>query len=175
MTVYAEVNGTTLVKFPYTLGSLMEDNPYTNYGPAPDLEVIFPQTNTAIQNGYTLVPVTYFPEPAFDPATQNCVQNVHPTLIDGVWTVSWSVTEKTPAEQQAYQQQVQDQNKVKASSLLAATDWTQAADVTNPTITPHLLNLSDFNAYRVSLRGIAINPPTTLVTEWPVIPDEKWS
>ena len=38
--------------------------------------------------------------------------------------------------------------------------------------TPHLLNAADFLAYRLSLRAIAVNPPTTVV--WPTIPSETW-
>jgi hypothetical protein len=136
---------------------------------------IFPQTETAIQNGYTLAPVTYLPEPTYDPATQNCTQNTQPTFVDNSWVLGWTVTAKTPEEEQAYQQKVQDQNKAQAGQLLQATDWTEIPSVTNPANNPHLTNGSDFVAYRNALRAIAVNPPITPVTNWPVKPTEQWS
>jgi hypothetical protein len=71
MTVYAEVQGATLIQYPYTLQSLMDENPYTNFGPNPDIAAIFPETNTAITMGYTLQPVTFLPEPEQQIAWQN--------------------------------------------------------------------------------------------------------
>ena len=75
MTVYAEVQGTTLIQYPYTFASLLAENPYTNYGANSDFVAIFPGTDTAIKNGYTLAPVTISVQPTFNPLTQICTQN----------------------------------------------------------------------------------------------------
>ena len=72
-------------------------------------------------------------------------------------------------------EEIQAQNKQQASSLLSATDWTEAPSVSDVTNTPYLENVSDFIAYRIALRAIAVNPPTTPVTAWPPKPDEVWS
>jgi hypothetical protein len=66
-------------------------------------------------------------------------------------------------------------NKGKSTSLLSATDWVNQPDVIDATKTPHLLNQSAFLSYREALRKIAVNPPETEVTEWPVLPAEQWS
>lgn len=66
-------------------------------------------------------------------------------------------------------------NKAQAESLLQASDWTEYKSVRDVTKTPHLLNGDAFDNYRVALRGIAVNPPETEVTDWPVKPDEEWS
>lgn len=66
-------------------------------------------------------------------------------------------------------------NKRKASSLLSETDWVNQPDVVDAARTPHLLNQSAFLSYREALRKIAVNPPETEVTEWPVLPAEQWS
>ena len=68
-------------------------------------------------------------------------------------------------------QQIQKQNKAEASALLSATDWTVNPDVT--TGTHKLTNQADFIAYRNTLRGIAVNPPTTTAT-FPTLPTEQW-
>jgi len=68
-------------------------------------------------------------------------------------------------------QQIQKKNKVEASALLSATDWTVNSDVT--TGTHKLTNQADFIAYRNSVRAIAVNPPTTTAT-FPIVPTEIW-
>lgn len=67
------------------------------------------------------------------------------------------------------------QNKSQAEFLLQESDWVEYKSVRDTTRTPHLLNGDEFDDYRVALRGIAVNPPETEVTDWPVKPDEEWS
>lgn len=66
-------------------------------------------------------------------------------------------------------------NKAKATELLSATDWVNEPDAIDPTRNPHLLNQTDFLSYREALRQIAVNPPSTEVTNWPVKPTTIWS
>jgi hypothetical protein len=69
-----------------------------------------------------------------------------------------------------------EQNKQQASQLLYETDWTTIPDITDPELsTPYLLNQSDYIAYRNQLRQIAVTPPATQVTDWPVKPQSIWS
>lgn len=170
MTVYAEVKGNTLIQFPYTLGSMEAENPYTNFGTNPDIVTIFPQTTTAIENGYILEPVLYLPQPTYDPATQVAIQNKDPLLIDGVWALGWTVRLMNPEEVLAAKQQV----KAQASQLLTATDWTSIPSVADPAQSnPFLANQNAFFEYRNQVRAIAVNPPT-YVAVWPVEPNEIW-
>lgn len=170
MTVYVELQGTNIIQFPYTLASLQAENPYTNYGPDPDIAAIFPETETAINNGYTLAPVIYLPAPPYDPATQIAVQNSMPTLNGDVWELGWTVRPLTPEEANAQKQLVKQQ----ASSLLSATDWTSIPSVADPAQSnPFLANQNAFLEYRNQVRSIAVNPPT-YVSQWPVLPVEVW-
>ena len=63
--------------------------------------------------------------------------------------------------------------KLKAIDLLAKTDWTQYSDVINTSVTPHLLNQEEFNAYRLALRAIVVSPTATV--EFPTPPSAQWS
>ena len=67
-----------------------------------------------------------------------------------------------------------DENKQKAMGLLSATDWVNQPDVRDTSLTPHLINGSDFDAYRLIIRRIAVTPIAGELT-WPVLPSEKWS
>ena len=84
------------------------------------------------------------------------------SLVDGEW-----VSPPTPDHAQA--------NKAQAESLLQETDWTESPSARNTVKTPHLVNGDAFDDYRVALRAIAVNPPTTVIADWPVKPDEVWS
>jgi exo-beta-1,3-glucanase (GH17 family) len=62
--------------------------------------------------------------------------------------------------------------KSQAQSLLQNTDWSEIPSVTNTANTPHLINSSDFVAYRNALRVLAINPVVN--PTWPTKPTEQW-
>lgn len=173
---YAEVQGTTLILYPYLFSTLQEQNPYTNYGDNYDVTYWFPMTQTAIDNGYTLAPVTILPQPTYDPNTQVCNQNANPTLVDSVWTLGWTVATMTAEQKAQYDQQVQAQNKQQATQLLTNTDWTSIPSVGDAAQSnPYLVNQAAFLSYRSQVRAIAVNPPTTPVTNWPTLPAEQWS
>lgn len=70
---------------------------------------------------------------------------------------------------------IQGENKQQAIAKLQATDWAATVDITDPAYSdPCLGNQPDFLRYRSTLRKIAVNPPTTPVTEWPTEPDAVW-
>ena len=100
------------------------------------------------------------------------------TVNTNAQTGEVTITPYTPeqiaqAEQQAKDNWVQD-NKQQAKDLLAQTDWTTIADVTNPALSnPYLANSADFIDYRNQLRTIVFNPPNTEIV-FPVIPVEDW-
>jgi hypothetical protein len=173
---YAEVQNTTLIKYPYLFSDLQADNPDTNYGDNYDVAYWFPLTTTAIDNGYTLAPVVDIPQPTYDPNTEVCVQDTNPTLLAGTWTLGWMITTMTPEQKAQHDQQVQAQNKQQATQLLTNTDWTSIPSVGDPAQSdPYLVNQAAFLSYRSQVRAIAVNPPTTPVTTWPTLPTEQWS
>jgi hypothetical protein len=171
---YAEVQNTQLIIYPYGFVQLQADNPYTNYGENTDVAYWFPQTTTAIDNGYTLQPVTIATKPTYDAAHQSCTQNQNPTLVDGVWVLGWTVTDFTPEQQAAYNETLTQENKQAAIQLLNGTDWTAIASIADPTESnPYLTNRQAFLEYRSTIRQIAINP--TFDAVFPRAPIEVWS
>jgi hypothetical protein len=171
---YAEINNTTLIQYPYGFAQLQADNPYTNYGGNNDVAYWFPQTNAAIVDGYTLAEVIIAPQPPYDVAHQNCTQNANPTLINGIWTLGWTVTNFTPEEQAAYYANLAKQNSTQAKQILTNTDWTSIADVADPAKSnPYLTNQAEFITYRSTIRNIAVNPTWDAV--FPTAPTEVWS
>ena len=65
-------------------------------------------------------------------------------------------------------------NAARAKRELEESDWADLPSVRNTSITPHLTNGAEFDAYRAALRAIVVNKPATVET-WPVRPDSVWS
>lgn len=84
------------------------------------------------------------------------------SLVDGGW-----VAPPAPDYTQA--------NKLQAEALLSETDFTQYADVIDPAFPPYLTNSDEFKTYRNQVRVIALDPPATLITDWPIKPANVWS
>jgi hypothetical protein len=93
--------------------------------------------------------------------------NIGWSYIDGQFVAPIPPT-PTPEE-------IQEQNKNTATTLLQQTDWTCTVDINNPQYSnPYLTNQADFLAYRSTVRNIAVNPPTTPAT-FPAQPQAVWS
>jgi len=108
----------------------------------------------------------------YDQSTQT-LEQVTPYRIDNqVYSVI--VRDLTPQEIQANKDAVKGQNKNQATSLLAATDWTEVPSVSDVTQPVYLTNTTEFEDYRTQLRLIAVNPPETPVSTWPTKPQENW-
>ena len=172
---YAEVHGTTVIAYPFTFATLQAENPYTNYGDNQNFNYWFPLTDAATIGGNELVYVRQLTQPTYDIYTQNCTPNNTPELVSGEWVDGWTVTEKTNEEIAAYIESIKSANKQQADTLLTDTDWTSIPSVADPAQSnPYLANQSAFLSYRSQVREIAVNPPSTPVTEWPVLPAEEW-
>ncbi len=67
-----------------------------------------------------------------------------------------------------------EQNANMASALLFATDWVENPTVRDTSLTPHLVNPNEFDAYRLQLRAIAVYPAEGELN-WPVKPSPVWA
>lgn len=109
------------------------------------------------------------PPPGFDEpiiAVQSDVAGPGWTYVDGQF-VAPPVPAPTP-------EQLIEQCKTTAFSILQATDWTAIPDVADPLKSnPYLMNQDEFVAYRSTVRNYAVNPVVDPV--WPTPPTEQWS
>jgi hypothetical protein len=104
-------------------------------------------------------PVTIADTPNVNDRTQNAIQDALPTLVDGGWTLSWVVSEKTSQETQDYDVHAAEINRSKRSNLLSETDWWASSDLTMT---------SAQTAYRQALRDI------TSHANWPHLDEADW-
>lgn len=174
MANYIEVSADNqIITYPYTFASLQAENPYTNFGDNQDVMFWFPQTQAAMELGYSLYPVFDAAIPSYDDYTQYIVPG-QPVEIGGQWYTSWIVVDNTPEQQAAADEQRRQINKAEASNLLTQTDWTAVPSIADPAQSnPYLANQNEFFAYRNQVRAIALNPPV-VVESWPTKPVEVW-
>jgi hypothetical protein len=82
---------------------------------------------------------------------------------EAAWTVANTPAPPVPPTPE----QIQAENKFKAEKLLLDSDWSQLPDV-------NLANKTEWTTYRVNLRSVATNPPTTPVI-FPIKPLAVWA
>lgn len=124
---------------------------------------------------FTVDDVVYYGWIEFNDGASNDNISVLP-LWAGNAELAWDAAANPPPPPPPTPEEIQEQNKAQASSLLQQTDWTATVDIANPQYSnPYLMNQNDFLAYRSQVREIAVNPPTTLVDVWPTLPTEQWS
>ena len=138
----------------YTIGQLRKDNPNVSFPKSISVETL------AEYNVYAAVVED---QPTFNAVTQDCVMQSLPVQIDGVWTYSWEVINRTAAE-------IENKNNFMASEVrdernqkLKQTDWMGMSDVTMT---------AEWKNYRQALRDITehANFPNLQDTDWPEAP-----
>lgn len=162
MTVYAQVKDDQILKFPYTLGDLIEENPFTRFDQNVDLVATFLSTELAIKDNLHLVEVEYLPVPEYDLRTQKIQRAEFPELIDGKWVYAYIISQLTQEELENETAKLANQARQKRNELLKNSDFSQLADApTDKTI---------WATYRQQLRDITIQVDFPWNIDWPVIP-----
>jgi hypothetical protein len=141
-----------IVVYPYSLSQLQIDNPNTS----------FPETMTedalASWSVYRVVPNS---SQTVD-HTQN-LEEVTPTIVDGIWTQTWAVKDAS-ADEIAERTAVQADNVRQERNLrLSTSDWTQLAD------TP--VDRLAWSVYRQALRDAPGQPGFPWDIQWPPQPE----
>ena len=87
--MYVKITNGNVDTYPYSVGQLRRDNPNTSFPKQVSAEVL---------SSYGVEPVVVADEPSFTQRTQVLSQDTQPSLVGGVWTLGWTVTDKTTEE-----------------------------------------------------------------------------
>ena len=148
--MYVKITNGSVETYPYSVGQLRRDNPNTSFPK---------QISTDILESYGVYPVTEADQPSYTPRTQNIAPKNIPTLVNNVWTVGWSLTDKTAEEISEYDNTMAGINRNKRNTLLAETDYLALSDNTLS---------AEMTTYRQALRDI------TNHENWPNLEDADW-
>lgn len=152
--MYVKVTNGAVDQYPYTIGQLRRDNP----------SVSFPKTiPEAMLAEWNVYPVTKGTEPDYTERTQTIAENAQPTLVNNVWTLEWTVSDKATDQVTAYDESKSAERRNERNSLLAGSDWTQMAD--SPLTDA---KKAEWATYRTALRDL----PTH--ANWPDLSEDDW-
>ena len=149
--MYAKINGTTVVQYPYTIKNLKNDNPNTSFPKVLSADTLSAFNMAEVQQG---------DQPSYDDRTQTCGLAESPTLTDGVWFLNWIVSEKTADEIALYDAMAAGSARGNRDRLLAETDWWTLSDTGTMT--------AEQTAYRQALRDISSH------ANWPHLDEADW-
>ena len=151
---YVKVTNGSVDTYPYNVGKLRRDNPNTS----------FPKTvpDTMLAD-WDVYPVIVEDQPSYTERTQNCIRDAQPSFTNNVWTIGWTVTDKTSDETTEYDTSKATENRATRDELLKETDWWATSD---RTMTQAQTD------YRQALRDITTHEswPNLADTDWPVKP-----
>jgi hypothetical protein len=105
--------------YPYSLEQLCRDNPNMSFPEAPSDELLA---------SHGMYPVTVLPEPTYDLITQIASRNAYPSETNGVFSLGWTVRDKTPVELAAEQAARVAMRVIELKQLLADTDYVALSD-----------------------------------------------
>ena len=148
--MYVKITNGAVEQYPYTLGNLRRDNSTTSFPKKPSDEMLA---------DWNVHPVTIADVPSVNYRTQKVIQDASPTLVDGSWTLGWTVESKTSEEVQAYDDQAANINRNTRDRLIGETDWWASSDLTMTAAQ---------TAYRQALRDI------TSHANWPYLEEADW-
>ena len=153
--MYVLAPNQTVETFPYSIGDLRRDNSKTSFPRNPSEELLA---------SWSVFPVVDVAAPSHDEATENCNQ-VNPTLQDGQWMMTWSVTAASADEIAERLTAKSAEVRSQRNQLLAESDWTVLAD--SPLTTS---KKTEWKTYRTALRDISAASGFPFTMSWPTKP-----
>ena len=160
--MYAEVNGNTVVTWPYNYDTLCKKNPYTIFPSNLTLLELYKDTE-ANNSGNSLVFVVEKPEPQYDQSLQYLVKNSQPVIENSNWVLNWTIENMSTDQQAEALKNKAASVRNQRNNLLSESDWTQMSD--NP-----LSNKTVWATYRQELRDISKQTGFPWSVTWPEKP-----
>lgn len=157
--MYAKILNDQLLKYPYTLNDLQQENPLVNYSIVVNIIRAYADTQTAKNDGSFLVEITPTPFPTYDRSTKK-VRELSPALVSGMWTQIWSIEDLTDEERATVTVERSREVREIRNELLKSSDWTQLKDISNE-------RSQLFSIYRQALRDVPNQAGFPWNVEWP--------
>ncbi len=149
--MYVKTINNEIQDFPYSLRNLREDNPNTSF-PA--------KLSDEMLAEWGVYRIAYADKPTFA-HDEKVEANPEPNLIDGYWTLGWSVVPKTAEDIASEASSVRYERDAK----LALCDWTQMPDSPLDDSTK-----ASWATYRTALRDITEQTGFPTNITWPTAP-----
>ena len=162
--MYAKIKDNLVVKYPFTVQNLKEENIYTNFPLDIDLLGIYQSTDTAVKEGSYLVEVMPSALPDYDVSRQKIRESL-PTFSNNQCHQTWVIEELTDQEKQEIFDSKSKEVREKRNTLLKDSDWVLMIDSPLP-----LAKKESYKIYRQQLRDLPNQPKFPWDVVWPVTP-----
>ena len=149
--MFAKIQNTSIVKYPYTREMLTQDWP----------NVSFPNNLDGVDLSDFGVITVKITEPPVVSNTQ-MVREIAPSMVKGVWTQTWEVVDAPPEMISEWVSNAWVRLRDKRNSLLVESDWTQLADSPVDDLA--------WARYRQELRDLPANTTDPFNPIWPTKP-----
>lgn len=150
---YVKITDNSVAVYPYSIGQLRRDNSKTSFPKRVSPEILMT---------YGVYEVAFLEPPEINPRDQKIEQESKPSLVKGVWTLGWVVSNKTDEEVAEYDEEVAQNIRLERNNLLTASDWTQVVDAP--------VDQAAWAEYRQALRDITSQEGFPHNVVWPVKP-----
>jgi len=112
--MYIKITNGSPDQFPYSVGQLRRDHK----------NVSFPKKVSELNmSDFGMHPVIVLDQPTFVTRTQVISQNNTPILHGGVWTLDYTVSDKSASEVVEYDTRIAANVRAERDALIAKTDW----------------------------------------------------
>jgi len=154
--MYVKLTNGSVDQYPYTIGHLRRDNP----------NVSFPRiVSDAMLARYDVYPVVDGTVPSYDTRTEKVETPTLPTLVNGAWTIVYSIVDLTDSEVLARTNSAASSVRKQRDDLLDDTDWVVVKALENGESVA-----SDMKQYRSDLRNITDQASFPYDLTWPTKP-----
>jgi hypothetical protein len=156
--MHAKIINGEVIAYPYGPGEILKDNPNTSF--------TWPMSE-AVMASFDVYPVEPRNPPAHDYMSENC-ERVNPTLEEGKWIETWSVTPASEEQTAQRHQELSSSVRAERNARLAACDWTVLADAPLDEA-----QKAAWMAYRQALRDLTAAEGFPGAVIWPVSPAQE--
>lgn len=154
--MYVKLTNGSVDQYPYTIGHLRRDNP----------NVSFPRiVSDDMLARYDVYPVVDGTVPSYDTRTEKVETPTLPTLVNGAWTIVYSIVDLTDSEVLARTNSAASSVRKQRDDLLDDTDWVVVKALENGESVA-----SDMKQYRSDLRNITDQASFPYDLTWPTKP-----
>ena len=156
--MYVKITNGSVDTYPYSVGMLRRDNPTTSFPKKVSNEILAE---------FNVYPVVVADDPNYDQLTQKIEQADIPTLIDGVWIVTKSITQLSDKEAKEIYDEKASSIRFQRDSKLEESDWMVIKSAETG-----IALATEWATYRQALRDITthLNFPNLKEADWPIAP-----